>query len=386
LCPGETFFVPYTVGNRANDASEPKEHHMGFYMGDFNLIPDELLGAIVDNEMEFDSTNTQIVSNVQQLALSADPDCTPPGTYYVWHRVDICQQILEGNENIAGGPLEGDNTLRTGLQVEILAPSDPICSGLGLPTGDGMCNLQAFACPPPVKPPPKPPVECPEAGCGTEQGALCLNVGLEADGSVIGVDDPLHWRFHPDGSASATQYCLDDPDNNVEMVCSGEFVTCEVCGQDGQFWPGCECNPNFPDSCGGGDLTCFPSTGYNENGPSRSTGRCWSVADGPPDWECQADCHAIYGDLGYCYHGALPGGQGAGTPICANANCALNGVPCAEQGLFCNVDTDECVNECNGEIHDPDNGLFSCEGRGYPPGFACDLASQRCFVDGVPHP
>lgn len=134
--------------------------------------------------------------------------------------------------------------------------------------------------------------------------------------------------------------------------------------------------PTFPTAVDRGNLTCIATAAYG-NGESFSSGRCWPSDTGVPSWECQADCSLIYGPTGYCHHGALPW-EGAGTPICANSTCDVGGIDCAEQGLACNVDTNECEPECASSA--------DCTARGYPDNFQCDVDSQRCFIAGVPHP
>lgn len=244
-----------------------------------------------------------------------------------------------------------------------------------------------------VPPPELPgPPSCPDTGCGTKVNGLCATAGSYPDGTLTPVSSEMFYlQNHPDGAAANDKYCEDAPEihnyvadaPSVEMVCvrQGGFDVCKSCGNAGLL-PGCECHPANPDSCAAG-LTCFESTGYAQN-QSFSKGRCWDANDGPPDWECEGDCHAIYGDSGYCHHGVLPW-EGAGTPMCASSFCDVDGVVCAQSGLFCNTDTDQCEVECNGAIHNPNQGLFSCQGRGYPLQYGCHAASQRCFIGGVPH-
>lgn len=393
LCPGASFSAPFTVGNRANSPNSEKAHSIGFYLStDSDMPPFDpatpiappLAGAILDNEIEFDSTGTIAAAGVQTLTLSQDPDCAPEGTYRLWHGVDICHQFLEGNGSVqAGGILEDDNFALMGIRINVLAANAPACAGLGLPAGDGICSqteIRKTCEEPPVEPPVEPPTECPEGGCGTEVGGLCLMVGENPNGSQVGgaapADRVLFPGSHPDGDQSVSLYCIDDPDVTGvdELVCSGDNETCLSC--DDTPGPGCTCDPDVPDSCGGGDLACVATAGYG-NDQSFSSGRCWPAATGVPSWECQADCSLPYGQNGYCHHGALSW-EGAGTPICANALCNVGGVDCAEQGLACNVDSGECEPECTSSEQ--------CTERGYPDTFQCDTDTQRCFVAGVPHP
>lgn len=395
LCPGAAFAVPFTVGNRANTAGTEKLHSIGFYLSTDTTAPPfdptsqfpgnpPLSGAILDNEIEFDSTGALNATGVEVLTLSSDPDCAPEGNYRLWHGVDICHELLEGNGTVqAGGILEDDNFVLTALRVNILAPDAPACSGLGLPPSDGVCPLAEIrkTCDePPLGPPDEPPTDCPESGCGTVVGGLCAPVGEDQDGLSIGgtalADRVLFQGSHPDGDQSAIQYCIDDAviTGFDELVCSGANETCAAC--DEELVAGCTCDPDVPDSCGPGPLDCVPTAGYGAD-EAFSSGRCWPAAEGVPSWECQADCSMIYGQVGYCHHGALPW-ESAGTPICADSSCNAGGVECAEQGLACNVDTGMCEPECFTSQ--------DCQDRGYPDNFACDVDSERCFIAGVPHP
>jgi len=384
LCPGESFVVPYTIGNRDNNPDTEKVHSIGFYLSENDVTPPfdptdqapklpPLAGAILDNELEFDSTGAVNSTGVQSLTLSSDPDCVPAGSYRLWHGVDICHQFLEG-----GGDLEGDNFALTGLFINILSPTAPACAQLELPVSDGICELAEIrkTCnAPPLVDPVEPPTDCPPTGCGTQAGRLCLKVGEGHDGTIIGATSHEVRIFfpgaHPDGDQSPNLYCIDDPEITGfnELVCSGANKTCVACDEHKSV--GCSCNIDDPDSCGGG-LTCLPSTAYG-NDHSFSSARCWSSLTGVPEWECQADCSSIYGQKGYCYHGSAELTPGkSGLTICATTECEL---ACADSGLACNSDTNQCETEC-----------FSsddCLARGYPDSFQCNPDAQRCYIGGI---
>jgi hypothetical protein len=303
----------------------------------------------------------------QGFPSGGDLACTNACTFDTTNCFQCGNGVREGDEMCDGADLGGQSCQNLDFTGGVLACTES-------------CTFDTSQC----------TEDLPDDGTGTEVGGLCLAVGTNPDGTQVGgisTDDRvLHRGSHPDGDASPLLYCIDDPDITGfdELVCSGPSETCADCDSDSGPAPGCECDPNVADSCGAGDLVCIPATGYGA-GSSFSTGRCWPADDGIPIWECQADCSTIYGETGYCHHGALPW-EGAGTPICADALCEVGGVACAEEGLYCDPDSGDCVVECNGPIHDPDSGLFSCEGRGYPSEFACNLDSQRCFIDGVVHP
>lgn len=299
----------------------------------------------------------------------------------------------------------GGNAARAGIGYfprgidAALVMNSAAAGGAGFPILRDAYN-QAFedGCLAPPEPPGPP--SCPPAGCGTAINGLCAVAGDYPDGTQTPVGfKPFIRQNHPDGAAAFNQYCEDHPEllnytNDApqsELVCAranlssgGSYNVCKGCGVDGKFWPGCECNPNQANSCGP-DLSCFGASGYGNGSTSFSSGKCWSATAGPPIWECEADCTAVYGGLGYCHHGALPW-EAAGTPICASTYCTLGGKVCAEQGLFCNADSGDCEIECNGNLHNPSQGLYSCQGRGYDAEFACNLDSQRCFIGGTAHP
>lgn len=238
------------------------------------------------------------------------------------------------------------------------------CDDANLDNSDGCtdtCQLKDVA-----------PQECPDEGCGTAEGSPCADIQMDLS--------PVYFdEHHPDGTFSATNNCLDDFDGNgIELVCvpfsadDNSVGVCRSCTDMEEKQAGCSCNPNFEASCGVGDLTCVPTADYHSEKSSESWGRCASVdASAQVPWECSADCHEIYGDEGYCYHGEF-----GGSPI-----CAYNGfndsfweeddeVKCAINGMYWDVGTDVCVKECDG-----DN---SCADRNYPDWFEC--IENRCVL------
>lgn len=373
LCPGESFSMPFTVGNRANDADDPKHHQMGFYLGDGSSILQSMLGAIADNELEFDSTGTRIVTDVRQLTLRDDPDCTPPGTYFVWHQVDICEQLEERNQDIDGGILEVDNILRTGVQVEILDPSDPLCSGLGLPASDGQCEPQQFGLNCPFQPPGDDgEATMPEDCDPGDEDCVCM-----ATVGQLGQEEG-----HPDGDHAVDQFCPDDGDSEITCKSAGSFGVCTRCEEGSDRHEGCSCTND--DQCGTG-LSCWGEDTQNSTG----TGRCYDEASGPPTWMCVADCQALFNsEAAFCLNT-----NDSGEAMCLDGACsAPQASQCWNQGELEGIEdqpsvgpvcrfapddvpqTAACVSEC-GPGADPDDPTLdvTCQSLGYPEIYECDL-------------
>ncbi|MEM9447243.1 MAG: matrixin family metalloprotease [Cyanobacteria bacterium P01_E01_bin.6] len=384
LCPGESFDVPFTVANRANSAATSKEHSIGFYLTDGTSVPFDLTaqlpsipplaGAILDNEIEFDSTGSLNTTGVQQLTLSTDPDCAPSGTYRLWHGVDICNEHLEGNGTVAaGGILENDNFALTGLFINILDPGAPLCSALNLPASDGVCDLAEIrkTCDaPPLEPPdggPQPPEDCNPG----EEDCVCEDVIVGPLGSEAA---------HPDGDHSINEFCPDDGDIERTCVSQGSFGLCRTCGALGDLHVGCSCTSD--DDCGG-DLTCFGEETQSGSG----TGTC--QPEDPPSWVCLADCQTLLNDdNAFCYND-----HPSGTALCLPSVCnALIATQCWEEGEregidnqptfgpICSFAPDDsplsasCRAEC-GPGANFDNPLedVTCQSIGYPGNYECDL-------------
>ncbi|WP_170319431.1 serine hydrolase [Polyangium spumosum] len=230
------------------------------------------------------------------------------------------------------------------------------------------CGDRAYMPPTPEPSPPGPPDECPVEGCGTTEGGLCATVQLP-------YLSPLDEYRHPDGNFASDKYCLDDyPDAGIERVCvaygtnpNQSVGVCRTCTDDAK-WPGCECNPNNPDSCGAQTpaLVCIPTTGYDSNGQGTfSSGKCALASEPLPSWDCPADCTKIYGDTGYCYHRE----EGGLFAMCADELDGLDGVICAISGTVWNGS--QCVNECA--------STAQCHTMGYPSAFVCNQ-DGRCVL------
>ncbi|MEM1074798.1 MAG: matrixin family metalloprotease [Pseudomonadota bacterium] len=383
LCPGDSFDVPFTVGNRANSAGTEKMHSIGFYLTDgmgqpfdptdpFPVAP-PLAGAILDNEIEFDSTGSLNTTGVQRLTLSSDPDCAPAGAYRLWHGVDICHEHLEGNGTVAaGGALEDDNFALTGLFINILDAGASQCQAAAIPVSDGICDIAEIrkTCDaPPLEPPdgePQPPVDC-DAG---DEDCVCL-----ATFGSLGTDSA-----HPDGDHSVNEFCPDDGDIERTCVSQGGFGLCRTCGGFGDRHVGCSCTSD--DECGA-DLTCFGEETQNGTG----VGTC--QPEDPPNWTCLADCRTLLNDdNAYCYNN-----HPSGVALCVANQCSepdafscwtegeLSGV--LDQPTFgpvCRAAPDSsplsrsCQSECGPGV-DLDNPALdvTCASLGYPDNYVCDL-------------
>ncbi|MBL3705704.1 matrixin family metalloprotease [Sulfitobacter sp. BDSS02] len=383
LCPGDSFDVPFTVANRANSAGTEKAHSMGFYLTDGTDPPfdptaqfsaaHDLAGAILDNEIEFDSTGSFNATGVQRLTLSNDPDCAPEGQYRLWHGVDICHEHLEGNGTVAaGGILEDDNFALTGFFVNIVDAGAAQCQGATIPASDGICptaEIRKTCDAPPLDPPdgePQPPDDC---VAGSEDCVCQVTFGSLGSESA-----------HPDGDHSINEFCPDD--GNIERTCvsQGSFGLCRTCGNFGDRHVGCSCTSD--DECGA-DLTCFGDETQNGMG----TGTC--QPEEPPSWVCQADCQVLFNDeSAYCANN-----HPSGIALCVPGVCNEPEVfACWTEGELLDIDDQptfgpvcrvapddsplsaSCRSEC-GPGADLDNpGIdVSCQDIGYPDNFVCDL-------------
>lgn len=377
LCPGDSFDVPFTVGNRTNSAGTETLHSIGFYLTEGTDQPFDprdpfpaappLAGAILDNEIEFDSTGQFNATGVQRLTLSSDPDCAPEGEYRLWHGVDICHELLEGNGTVAaGGALEEDNFALTGFFINILDPGASQCQGAAIPASDGICDLAEIrkTCEaPPLEPPdgePQPPVDC-DPGA---ENCVCL-----ATFGSLGTDSA-----HPDGDHSINEFCPDDGEIERTCVSQGSFGLCRTCGAFGDRHVGCSCTSD--DECGT-DLTCFGEETQDGSG----VGTC--QPEEPPSWACLADCRTLLNDENaYCYND-----HPSGAALCVSGLCSEpDAFSCWTEGALAGVDDQptfgpvcraapddsplsrSCQSECG-----PDAGDATCASLGYPGNYVCDL-------------
>ena len=161
----------------------------------------------------------------------------------------------------------------------------------------------------------------------------------------------------PDGDWLPSQFC---PDNDGEMSCvtttynaNNTFGVCTKCNQPGEGMKpaGCECTKEADCALG---LTCY---GYDTHGGG-GVGHCYST-DGPPEWQCAADCQRLTNDPQAICANNYPGGAHCFAGSCTDEPDYME---CPENGTGVCRD-DECGAECvNAE---------DCFERGYPPGFLC---------------
>lgn len=221
--------------------------------------------------------------------------------------------------------------------------------------------------------------------CGTKVGGPCAEIG-----DIVPKPEVYEDEAHPNGDWSALTRCGFDQESGEPMVCvreqfngagGGSGGVCRLCGTPGGNSPGDYTMQGCPIELGGSPFECPQD--YLEG----ADGRCWRVDTGPPAWECQADCTAVYGDSGYCFHSgawrsfwedydpqvseAIDAAQDAGSyygeAICADwIGCDELGAACAAQGKACSYDA--CATECNVTADcDPNDG-FPLR---YPSGFIC---------------
>lgn len=230
--------------------------------------------------------------------------------------------------------------------------------------------------------------------CGTAANGPCADI-REFSYQSISPPDLMTSRAHPNGDFSPFHYCASDANSGAPMVCVGEqfngagggtFGVCKVCGGAGGNEPGTYTMQGCP-AKNAGDDAC--PDGYERG----ADGRCWDVHRARPDWECDADCKALYGNYGYCFHKgawrnwwedhspevsqAIEAAQHAGkyysNSICAEAvSCPLDGASCAAKGQACSNDT--CTAECTTDANCDPLGGFPLR---YPDGFVCS-AQKTC--------
>ncbi len=360
LCEGSTFFVPFGVIDMDHTLpAGASEHRITFWVGDESgILPD--VGRFEDGILDVDhEQDGAVIAGVHQLRLQMDPDCWDQTTdYFVWMRVDSCDEIQEELETGDSG--ENDNLIRTDVRFRIGGagvctpppPDDGVCEpldadcapggggtgGTGSTGGSGGGGGGGYD------------PQCDDQAEGTCPGGPCAPTEPFADPL-----DPFS-SFHPDGDGGGELYC-----EGEDLVCVNEagLPICRRCGDDTNL--GCPCSASLGCEFMLESLDCYG--GAAKWGGSQ--GFCWDAVAGPPRWQCSEGCTGRSDFAGnadyYCYHD---------TDVVEHATCISDdcSVFCAASSieLTCNAGQDQvCINECQ----DPatDCGVAF----GYPSGTVC---------------
>lgn len=250
----------------------------------------------------------------------------------------------------------------------------------------GCAHLEASYLPPAPIPTCRNGVDENGADCGTVVGGPCADLRQALPKPAL-----WHPTAHPNGDWSPFTYCTED-EQGRPLVCQRELFpgagqnwggVCRRCGL-----PGDDLSTNYtmqgcPVAAGDDPFEC--PAGY----AAGADGRCWRTPSGPPQWECEADCQAVYGPTGYCFHAgawrdwwsdndpdvdaamtaALQSGAYYPESICAEWACDRDGAACAAAGQACS--NDSCVAECTTDGNCGPTTGFPLR---YPAGFVCTLA------------
>ena len=249
-----------------------------------------------------------------------------------------------------GCNLCGDGTVQTsdGEECEDNDLGGLVCSDFGYAGGNLHCT---FDC------------QYDLSGCGSGPPAGCTP-GEPGCGCLQVDDDDLEFEAgHPDGAAFPDKYCRDDV---FDVVCvDAPFFPdgkCVECGSTDRA-AGCGCEDNG----GAGTNPC--DTGLSCQGTDTGyagtpvAGRCWDFDNGPPSWQCLANCEELLNDSeATCYH-RHPSGEArcidSGCSVPASYNCWVTGNEppvCFDGG---------CSSECA--------TTADCSALGYPSAHECDL-------------
>ena len=222
-----------------------------------------------------------------------------------------------------------------------------------------------------------------EDGPGDCPGAICAEIDLSADPV-----DPFS-AFRGDGDFDGLQYCKDDTGWG-RMVCiqEGNNVSgiCKVCGpfQEESLSTkiGCPCVfDEGGDGCNDLDLACWGgiggemNAGWDNANVDSAPGYCYDINDGPPAFQCLANCPLLgYDEVNegpyFCYTGS-PQDPSGPKGLCLSFFCPgwfeeQQADECAVHGGICDEDGFQtCVAEC--DIGDP----TPCQDAGYPDSWVC---------------
>jgi len=189
------------------------------------------------------------------------------------------------------------------------------------------------------------------SGCTPgDVGCSCLPVtgGLEAE------------QGHPDGADFHDLYCPDDSPE-VRVCIDAPFFPqgkCVVCDPT-QKYAGCPCEDATPqpNQCRSG-LSCLGT----DTGSTPTPGRCWDTDDGPPNFQCLAECDVLFDDeFATCYHDHPVEAR------CLDSNCSP---PIA---FNCWNDSQVAPVCFDGACHDECDTTQDCLDLGYPAAYECDL-------------
>lgn len=219
--------------------------------------------------------------------------------------------------------------------------------------------------------------------CGSVAGGPCADI-TDPDYEERS-NDPSDPAMHPNGNFSWRHRCADNEETAEPMVCVADFYP----GAGSNTWPTCKICGTPPD---GADPDRYTMIGCPPEGHECPLdlalgldGKCWDVLEGRPEWECAADCEALYDDTGYCMYagnwidfmadsfataGTLADTEGSGphhTSICVDWSCDNVGLQCGWRGEAC-FNGDECVTECQS---DADCQTIANNAPAYPNGFVC---------------
>lgn len=155
--------------------------------------------------------------------------------------------------------------------------------------------------------------------------------------------------YHPDGNYAFDHYC---PDDEGEAVCVQKeenghvYGDCVLCAEDPGA-PGCLCVED--EDCGVGSQ-CFGSDAAN--GTAR--GRCYSVDELPPSWQCPIVCEDVLGTGAWCYHDFPLGGR------CFSAiTSEPDAFSCyTDPASFNQADGIDCVDECSSTADCKNGGVY----------------------------
>lgn len=205
--------------------------------------------------------------------------CTAQCTFETSSCTTCGNGIVEAGEQCDGDNLNGQS-----------------CSSQGFDGGPFSCNASCQISTAQCTNDPTPPEDCNPG----EENCVCAAT-FGPLGTVAA---------HPDGNHSINEFCPDDGAIERTCVSQGAFGLCTTCSQGNDRHVGCSCDTDG--QCGSG-LSCWGEDTQNGAG----TGRCYPEDDGPPNWQCAADCQTLFNsEAAYC-HNDHPSGEA----LCSDGAC-----------------------------------------------------------------